>query len=204
MLTRKLGSAFVPMSAAHLLRWWTPVRDGRPWFYWTKRDPNEPLGSMEIDEDELDDAVRPIVMWCLNRGWRTTPSCEGHFVGVGDDDAADGVDEALRLIAQDRKQIRAGTLTLEDSETKDRIRPHIPNWIGPDVKQTNRQVIANNGHGCMGFIPNEPHDWARLNFAPGLVEVHTIGPMVQILTHARTPDQVNELWGAIFDRLRGW
>ena len=98
----RLGASFVPMALAHQLRWWTPEREGRPWFYWTRRDPSEPVGSTEVDEDELDDAVRPLVGWCLSRGWRTTPSCEGHFVGTSADD---GVGEALWHLAADGRRL---------------------------------------------------------------------------------------------------
>lgn len=188
------------MAHAHLLRWWTPVRDGRPWFYWTRRDPSEPVGSTEVDEGELDDAVRPIVEWCLDRGWRTTPSCEGHFVGTGDDD--DGVGGALRMVAADGERIRAGTLEFEDSETGDRIRPRIPTWVGPDVRETRRRVVDNNGRGCVGFVPDVERDWSSLA-VPGLVEVRTEGPLVQVLTRARAADQVAPLWAEVGRRLRG-
>lgn len=90
------------MSDAHLFRWWTPEREGRPWFYWTRRDPNEQIGSEEVNEDELDDAVRPIVMRCLGQGWRTTPSCEGHFVG----NAEDGIDELRKSLAAEPLEYR--------------------------------------------------------------------------------------------------
>jgi hypothetical protein len=188
------------MAHAHLFRWWTPVREGRPWFYWTRREPSDPVGSTEVDEGELDDAVRPIVTWCLGRGWRTTPSCEGHFVGTGDDD--DGVREAMRQIASDGARIRAGTLEFEDAETGDRIRPRIPTWKGTDVRGALRQVVDNNGRGCVGFVPDVARDWSFLA-VPGLAEVRTDGPMVQVLTRARTAEQVAPLWAEVGRRLRG-
>ncbi|NBQ99703.1 MAG: hypothetical protein EBT79_05045 [Actinobacteria bacterium] len=193
----RLGSSFVPMEYAHLLRWWTPVREGRPWFYWTRRDPSEPVGSTEVDEEELDDAVRPLVMWCLERGWRTTPSCEGHFVGTSDDD---DVEEALRRVTSDAARIREGTLEFEDTETGDRVRPHIPWWVGPDLRATHRQVVANNGVGCMGFVPDIRRDWSFLAI-PGLVDVRVDGPLVKVLTRARTPEQIGPLWSEVGHRL---
>jgi len=199
----RLGASFVPMDRAHLLRWWTPEREGRPWFYWTHRDPSEPVGSDDVDEDELDDAVRPLVAWCLSRGWRTTPSCEGHFVGTSADD---GVDEALRHLADDGRRLREGTLTLVDAETEGRIRPHIPTWVGPDPRETRRQAMANNGRGCVGFVPTVDADWSRIA-NPGWVEVRTDGPLVLVLTHARSPEQVAPLWAEVGRRLRsitGW
>ena len=195
----RLGSSFVPMEFAHQLRWWAPVREGRPWFYWTRRDPSEPLGSTEVDEDELDDAVRPIVVWCLDRGWRTTPSCEGHFVGTSDDD---GVDEALRHLVEDGRRLREGTLTLRDAETERTVRPHIPSWVGVDPRATRRQVVENNGCGCVGFVPDVGRDWSRLAI-PRLVEVRTVGPLVQVLTRARTPEQVAPMWAEVGRRLTG-
>ena len=185
------------MDRAHLLRWWTPEREGRPWFYWTRRNPDEQIGSDEIDEDELDDAVRPLVTWCLDQGWRTTPSCEGHFVG----NEEDGIDEALRLLVQDGRCLREGTLTLVDSETEERITPRIPGWVGPDSKVTRQESIRNNGRGCVGFVPTERRDWSRLAI-PGWVEVQQEGPLVLILTHARSPEQVAPLWGSVDRKLR--
>lgn len=185
------------MDRAHLFRWWTPEREGRPWFYWTRRDPNEQIGSDEVDEDELDEAVRPIVTWCLDQGWRTTPSCEGHFVGNDED----GIDEALRLLVQDGRRLREGTLTLVDSETEEKITPRIPGWVGPDSKVTRQESIRNNGRGCVGFVPTERRDWSRLAI-PGWVEVRQEGPLVLILTHARSPEQVAPLWGSVDRKLR--
>jgi hypothetical protein len=192
---RRLGAAFVPMSDAHLFRWWTPEREGRPWFYWTRRDPNEQIGSEEVNEDELDDAVRPIVMRCLDQGWRTTPSCEGHFVG----NAEDGIDQALRLLVEDGRRLREGTLTLVDSETEEKITPRIPGWVGPEPARTRRESIQNNGQGCIGFVPTERRDWSRMAI-PGWVKVLQDGPLVLVLTHARSPEQVAPLWGEVWRR----
>jgi hypothetical protein len=193
----RMGASFVPMDRAHLLRWWTPERDGRPWFYWTRRDPSEPFGSDEVDEDELDDAVRPIVTWCLSRGWRTTPSCEGHFVGNDED----GIDEAIRLMRTDGRRLRSGTLTLVDSETEERIRPHIPTWVGPDPTRTRQESVRNNGRGCVGFVPTVDGDWSRVA-VPGWVTVRTEGPLVLVLVHARSPEQVAPLWRAVARKLQ--
>ena len=195
---RRLGAAFVPMDRAHLLRWWTPKREGRPWFYWTLRDSAEPIGSDEVDEDELDDAVRPIVLWCLSQGWRTTPSCEGHFVGNDED----GIDEALRLLSEDGRRLREGTLTLVDSETEEEVKPRIPGWVGPDPVVTRQESIENNGRGCVGFVPTVQRDWSRL-IIPGWVEVRQEGPLVLILTRARTSDDVTPLWGSVGRKLQG-
>ena len=185
------------MDRAHLLRWWTPDREGRPWFYWTRREPSESVGSEDVDEEELDDAVRPIVTWCLSRGWRTTPSCEGHFVG----NEEDGIDEALRLLVEDGRRLRERTLTLVDAETEERIRPYIPSWVGPDPQETRRQAISNNGRGCVGFVPTVGSDWSRIA-VPGWITVRKEGPLVLVLTHARTPEQVAPLWGEVYRRLR--
>lgn len=193
----RLGAAFVPMDRAHLFRWWTPDREGRPWFYWTRRNPFEQVGSDEVDEDELDEAVRPIVTWCLDQGWRTTPSCEGHFVGNDED----GIDEALRLLAGDGRRLREGALTLVDAETEDEITPHIPGWVGPDPKVTRMESIQNNGRGCVGFVPTVQRDWSRL-VIPGWVTVRQEGPLVLILTHARRPEHVAPLWGDVERRVR--
>lgn len=186
------------MNRAHLLRWWLPEREGRPWFYWTHRDPSEPVGSDDVDESELDDAVRPIVLWCLSRGWRTTPSCEGHFVGTSADD---GIGEALRHLADDGRRFREGTLTLRDSETEERIRPHIPTWVGPDAAETRRQSIANNGCGCIGFVPTVESDWSGLAI-PDWVTVKFDGPLVLVQTHATAPKHVAPLWAEVGRRLR--
>jgi len=188
------------MDYAHLLRWWTPVRDGRPWFYWTRRDPSEPVGSTEVDDGELDDAVRPLVLWCLDRGWRTTPSCEGHFVGVHGDD--DGVEEAVGRMVSDAALLRRGALELEDAETGERIRPRIPGWVGPDPDDTRRRLVANNGRGCVGFVTPDVRDWSHLS-VPGWVEVRVDGPLVLVLTRARTPEQVAPLWAEVGRRLTG-
>lgn len=194
----RLGAAFVPMNRAHLLRWWTPEREGRPWFYWTRRAPSEPLGSDDVDEDELDDAVRPIVLWCLRRGWKTTPSCEGHFIGTADHE---GIDEALRHLAEDGQRLREGSLVLRDAETEARIQPHIPSWRGPDPIQTRHLAKQHAGQGCIGFIPTVELEWGRLAI-PGWVEVVREGPLVLVSTHARTPAQVGSLWAAIERRLK--
>jgi len=188
----RLGAAFVPMSRAHLFRWWTPKREGRPWFYWTRRDPKETLGSEDVDEGELDESVRSLVMRCLSYGWRTTPSCEGHFVG----DEEDGIDEALRLLSEDGRRLRAGTLTLVDSETEEEITPHIPGWVGPDPEGTRQESIKNNGRGCVGFVPTVRWNWSRL-VIPGWVEVREEGPLVLILTHAKSSADVAPLWSEV-------
>lgn len=193
-----LGAAFIPMPQAHRLRWWMPEREGRPWFYWTRREPSEQFGSFDVDESELDDAVLPLVMWCLSRGWRTTPSCEGHFVGTSEDD---GVGEALRHLSSDGRKLREGTLTLRDSETEERIRPHIPLWVGPDPAETRRSSIENNGRGCMGFVPTVEGDWSRIAI-PGLVTVRYDGPLVIVQTLAKSPGQVAPLWSAVGRKLR--
>lgn len=192
----RLGAAFIPMDRAHLFRWWKPEREGRPWFYWSRRNSSEQLGSYKVDEDELDDAVRPIVMWCLSRGWRTTPSCEGHFVGNADD----GIDEALRLLVEDGRRLREGTLTLVDSETEEKITPRIPGWVGPDSKGTRQESIRNNGRGCVGFVPTERRDWSKISI-PGWVKVVQEGPLVLVLTRAKSPDQVSHLWKEVGNRL---
>ena len=194
----KLGAAFVPMNRAHLFRWWVPEREGRPWFFWTRRDPSEPVGSDDVDESELDNAVRPLVMWCLSRGWHTTPSCEGHFVGTSADD---GVGEALRHLSDDGRRIRAGTLTLRDSETEERLRPHIPAWVGPNPEDTRRLAIENNGYGCMGFVPTVYGDWSRLAI-PEWTTVRYEGSLVIVQTHARSPEHVAPLWAEVGRRMR--
>ena len=152
----------------------------------------------DVDEDELDDAVRPLVAWCLSRGWRTTPSCEGHFVGTSADG---GVDEALRHLADDGRRLRAGTLTLVDAETEERIRPHIPSWVGPDPEVARRETLAHNGCGGVGFVPTVDGDWSRIAI-PGWVTVRTDGPLVLVLTHARSPEQVAPIWADVGRRVR--
>jgi hypothetical protein len=67
---------------------------------------------------------------------------------------------------------------------------------------TRQESIQNNGRGCVGFVPDVARDWSFLA-VPGLAEVRTDGPMVQVLTRARTAEQVAPLWAEVGRRLRG-
>jgi hypothetical protein len=193
-----LGAAFVPSDKAHHFRWWAPKREGRPWYYWTRRNPREEIGSLEVDPEELDSSVRPIVTWCLDRGWRTTPSCEGHFPGTSPED---DLKEAMSLLAQDGRKIRRGELILTDSETGDDIKPRIPNWVGPDPEETYKEIKNNNGRGCIGFVPLQKKDWTSLQ-RRNKVFVQEEGPLVLISTRASSPKEVEDLWGGVFEDLQ--
>lgn len=66
---------------------------------------------------------------------------------------------------------------------------------------TRRLSVANNGRGCMGFVPTADGDWSRIA-VPGWVTVRYDGPLVIVQTHARSPDQVAPLWAEVGRRLR--
>ena len=90
---------------------------------------------------------------------------------------------------------------MRDSETEERIRPHIPTWVGPDAAETRRQSIANNGCGCIGFVPTVESDWSGLAI-PDWVTVKFDGPLVLVQTHATAPKHVAPLWAEVGRRLR--
>ena len=92
-------------------------------------------------------------------------------------------------------------MTLVDAETKDRIKPIIPKWAGPDPLKTRLESIRNNGRGCVGFVPTVDGDWSKVSI-PGWVTVQQEGPLVLVLVNSRSPENVSPLWGAVFSKLQ--
>lgn len=185
-----LGAHHIPIAKTHLFDWWQPVRPGRPWFYWTRRE-TPYFGP--VDPGTVDPHVLPVVQWANAMGYPTTPSCEGHFV-----DPLANTDWGRK---SDAKLLRKGGLVLRNTETGEEINPLVRDWKEPDPALTHQQLVSSNGQGAIGIVFSKPFNdsWLRVH---KFIEPVWIENMLLIQTFARKPEDVPVLWAHVIQTLR--
>jgi hypothetical protein len=191
-----LGAGFIAPERFHHYRWWRPLRPGRPWYYWTRREaPSQ--GSSTVDPDTLDPEVAPFVRTALGCGLLTLPSCAGHLVYDPHD-----LETLVDRVEEDGAGLRAGTLLLRDTESEALLRPLLPGWRAPDRRLTVEALLAASGRGGAGVVLPVG---CSLNLGalclPRRSAAWQEGRRVLIATRAATHAEVRDVWGALAHRL---
>jgi hypothetical protein len=193
-----LGAGFIAPERFHRYRWWRPLRPGRPWYYWTRLEAPH-RGSATVEPETLDVEVRPFVRTALDCGLLTLPSCAGHLVYDPRE-----LDDLLEDVDDDARRLRAGTLTLRDTESEALLRPLLPGWRPPDRRLTVEALMRASGRGGAGLVLPVGCDLNLGALAiPGRACAWREGRRVLLATRGRSGAEVADLWGRLADRLPG-
>lgn len=176
--------------------WWTPARQGRSWFFHTRRELVAPP-SHTVDFDTLDTGVAGLVGKL--HGWNipTWPSCEGHWFDPN------RAKEMYAQLQKDAWSVQNTGLPLKHVETGKHIHFYSPRWHlpWPTWHSFFLDVSRGNGLGLVAFCPPQGHPlW---NWNPNVRHVsvthENIGPhpavMVRVRSHGPNPQRA--CWEAV-------
>lgn len=196
MISPWVGAGFIPPTRFHHYRWWRPLRSGRPWYYWTRREAPS-RGSSTVDASTLDPEVAPFIQTALGCGLLTLPSCAGHIVRDPHD-----LDTILEEVDADAAELRSGTLWLRDTESEATLRPLLPGWRPPDRRLTVQALLRASGRGGAGVVLPVG---CTLNVGALCLHGHAVawreGPRVLLSTRARSHAALRDVWGTLAHRL---
>ena len=177
-----LQAEFVPQDQMFMHRWFQP-KYHKQWYYYHPL--SKPLVSNKKDHEiikTLDEPLRDLFMHLTLNGYKTLPSCSGHFLKTNQQR-----EKYLRVL-NDLAQIKTNGLVLKDTETDKIYRyrnPSYPN-LWSSFNNFKDQLDTHTRVGYIGIIKPPKH----IELADGPIEMYTDRKYFDIpVTHIKINNQ---------------
>jgi hypothetical protein len=191
-----LHADFVPQSQMFLRRWFKPKTHAE-WFY------HAPLTKPTVSNKQeheiiktLDEPLRDLFMFLSINGFKTLPSCSGHFLTKNDQR------KKYNLFTNDLSTIKTKGLVVKDVENDKVYRYVNPNYLSPWnlFNEFSEQMENHAPIGYIGIIqpPN------NIDMVDGPINIHTDRkyfdiPVTHITVNNQKESDIKPNWSKVLE-----
>jgi hypothetical protein len=194
-----LHSKLVPQPEMFMYRWFKP-KEHNDWFYYTPL--RKPLISTKQDHEIIKTLDQPLIdlfMLTSLNGYKTLPSCSGHFLTNNE------IKEKYNCVLKDLKKIKNQGLVIKDTENDKTYRYSHKNYPTVwDSYSTFKDDIENHMRvGYIGIIkPLKPFE-----LSDGQIDIYTDTnyfniPVLHIKVNNNKESDINPNWSRVLEILK--
>lgn len=191
-----LFSKPVPPEEMYLYKWYTP--EHKLWYYYTPVTNKLSLGSMdESIYPSLDVNLKSIVPYLHRAGFKTLPSCEGHFHGAGN------LKNKYKHLISDYLKIKGAGLKLKETEGDSII--HYQNskheFPWSNYLDFQNEVLDSMRTGYLGIV-DLPLDWNNVENIEFKTSYAGNSKITHIIVHNKSSEMVAANWLKVFELIK--